>query len=121
MIGRYNRENNQIVTDRPTAFTAASRLFKPPSTLLFGFKPMTPPASFPTTARPRNNQGRFNPPKNLGFGFIPATAEPNTYFRSSKSDGHSNKHYYSKSESSSDSFLGRINNFFHPISKITKG
>ena len=35
---------------------------------------MTTPASFPTTARPRNNQGRFNPPKNLGFGFIPATA-----------------------------------------------
>ena len=92
-IGKYNRKNNQIVTDQPKAFTATSGLFKPPSSLLFGFKPMTAPASFPTTARPRTKQGRFNPPRNLRFGFIP----------------------------SSDSFFGRINNFFQPISTIIKG
>ena len=111
----------QTVTDHPKPLTAASGLFKPPSSLLFGFKPMTTPASFPTTTRPRTNQGRFNPPKNLGFGFIPATAEPNTYFRSSKPDGYSNKQYYSKSESFDDSFLGRINNFFQPISTLIHG
>ena len=82
---------------------------------------MTTPVSFPTTARLRTNQGGFKPPKNLGFGFIPATAEPNTYFHSSKPDGYSNKKYYSKSESSSDSFFGRINHFFQPISTIFNG
>ena len=51
---------------------------------------MTRPARFPSTARPRAYQGKFNPPKNLRFGFIP----------------------------SSDSFFERINNFFQPISKI---
>ena len=115
-FGKYSQENNQIVTYHPKPLTAASGLFKSPHTLLFGFKPMTTPASFPANIRPRTTQGRFHPPKNLGF--IPATAEPNTYFRSLTPDGYSNKKYYSKSEPSSDSFFGKINNFFQPISKI---
>jgi hypothetical protein len=80
-FGKDSQESNPIETDRPKPFTATSGLFKPPSTLLFGFKPMTTLASFPTTSRPRTNQGKFHPPQNLGFVFIPATPEPITFFR----------------------------------------
>ena len=79
---------------------------------------MTTPASFPSTTRPRTSQGRFYLPKNLGFKFIPVTAKPSLYLRSSKSYEHSNKNDHSKSEPSSDSFFGRIQKFFQPISKI---
>ena len=56
-------------------FQTASGRFLPPSTLLFGFKPMTPtPASSLADARrpAGDTDGSFSPPPKLNYGFKPA-------------------------------------------------
>ena len=108
---KYSNDFNKIVIDPPMTFMTASGLFEPPSTLLFGFKPLTTPISSPTTQTPSVYQGRFK------F----ATWKPKTYFRSSNPGADSNKHYSAGSESQSESFFDKINNFFQPISRIMNG
>jgi hypothetical protein len=63
--------NQHILTNRPMTFQTASGQFQPPSTLLFGFKPLTggtTPISRPTPRAPR--AGFSQPP--VGFGFQPS-------------------------------------------------
>ena len=43
-----SQDNQHILTNRPMTFQTASGEFKPPSTLLYGFKPMTTPLPPPS-------------------------------------------------------------------------
>ena len=113
-IMKYSRDSKNIITNRPMTFMTASGQFEPPSTLLFGFKPMTTPSISRPTPYPRTTEGSFIPPEHFGFGFSPATTELNTY------NAKSSNQYYIQSKSS-DSFLERLSNFFQLISRIMNG
>jgi hypothetical protein len=114
---KYSSDLNRVVTDPPMTLLTASGLFEPPSTLLFGFKPLTTTISFKTTPTTRMNKG-YNSAKNIKFGFKPTALKPNTNFRSSRPDAHSSKQY---SESQRDSFFDKINNLVQPITRIMNG
>ena len=108
---KYGKVSNQIVTDRPTSSFSGNGQFKAPSTLVYGFQPMTTPVIPYTTISHRINQGRLSYPTTLGFGFGPTTPQPEVYLRSS------NKQHTRQS----DSMIDRINTFLHPIISLMRG
>jgi hypothetical protein len=140
-----SQDNSHLFTNPPMTFQTASGRFVPPSTLMFGFKPMTPtPASSLSSSydntKPRSEAAKqvedgFNPPSSLMYGFKPlnavsgdSAASPAVYNHISDSAASSAGGKYSakgissavsraKSSGSSHSIIDQISDFLEPFTK----
>jgi hypothetical protein len=123
-------DNSHLFTNPPMTFQTASGRFVPPSTLIFGFKPMTPtPASSLSSSyrRPQaeatNQEENFSPPSKLNYGFKPTTSSvsANSYAAEAASSGKSVTKAVSTvsrpKSSAPYSIIDQISDFLEPFTK----
>ena len=125
-------DNSHLFTNPPMTFQTASGRFLPPSTLLFGFKPMTPtPASSLADARrpAGDTDGSFSPPPKLNYGFKPAGVASAAVYnqvsdeatRKGKSSAATTKAASAvsrpKSSANNYSIIDQISDFLEPFTK----
>ena len=121
-----NRDNKYIYTNRPMTYQTASGNFVPPSTLLFGFKPMTEPTNVAETSykgSQRNNiqesssqykgKGKSRGNKIKSYRSNPRKVQ---YKKSSSKSGGSKKSSGDLSPSGS-SMIDQISQFLEPFTK----
>jgi hypothetical protein len=129
-------DNSYLFTNPPMTFQTASGRFVPPSTLVFGFKPMTPtPATSLPSAEVRrplanehnNKEQGFNPPPKVNYGLFKPSSSSAAVYNQVSDDGNgkssatavktSTAALSRPKASSSYSIIDQISDFLEPFTK----